>query len=94
MDLPDVRTVASGAVLHRLRERLLESARVPSFTTSTQELYAPAFDHAVMVNAKIAIHFHAFWLIVFCALVPILALALVAFMFVSGIQPRHRVAEA
>jgi hypothetical protein len=47
-----------------------------------------------MVNAKIAIHFHAFWLIVFCALVPILALALVAFMFVSGIQPRHRVAEA
>ena len=47
-----------------------------------------------MVNAKIAIHFYAFWLIVFCALVPILALALVAFMFVSGIQPRHRVAEA
>jgi hypothetical protein len=33
-----------------------------------------------------AFHFYAVWLIVFCALVPILALALVAFVFVSGIR--------
>ena len=95
-----------------LAQRLV-GARVEALHT-TQELYAPAFDHAVKVNAKsliilmtppiailasllfysrrrpfvthvvFAIHFYAFWLIVFCVLTPILGLAIVAYMSASG----------
>lgn len=98
----------------RLATQLVD-ARLEALQTSREE-YAPAFDHAAVVNAKsliilmtppiallssllfytrrrpfvthvvFAVHFYAYWLLMFVVAAPILSIAIVVFMKGAGIR--------